>query len=39
MVAYYEGETEHAPTHLLPVLAKALKVTSDQFLGLEKIGG
>jgi transcriptional regulator with XRE-family HTH domain len=36
MVAYYEGETEHAPTHLLPALAKALGVSTDQLLGLEK---
>jgi len=36
MVAYYEGETEHPPTHLLPALAKALGVTTDQLLGLEK---
>jgi transcriptional regulator with XRE-family HTH domain len=36
MVAYYEGETEHPPTHLLPALAKALGVSTDQLLGLEK---
>lgn len=36
MVAYYEGETNHPPTHLLPALAKALGVTTDQLLGLEK---
>jgi hypothetical protein len=30
--------TAYPPSHLLPVLAKALKVTSDQLLGLEKIG-
>jgi transcriptional regulator with XRE-family HTH domain len=36
MVAYYEGETEHPPTHLLPVLAKALSVSADELMGLEK---
>ncbi len=34
MVAYYEGETEYPPAHLLPVLAKALGVSADQLLGL-----
>ncbi len=38
VIAYYEKETAYPPSHLLPVLAKALKVTSDQLLGLEKIG-
>ncbi len=28
----------YPPSHLLPVLAKAFKVTSDQLLGLERIG-
>ena len=36
MVAYYEGETEHPPTHLLPALARALGVSADQLLGLAK---
>lgn len=35
MVAYYEGETEYPPAHLLPVLATALGVSTDQLLGLE----
>jgi transcriptional regulator with XRE-family HTH domain len=35
MVAYYEGETEYPPAHLLPVLAQTLGVTTDQLLGLE----
>jgi hypothetical protein len=30
---------EHPPSHLLPVLAKALKVTADQLLGLEEVKG
>lgn len=37
VIAYYEGETEHAPTHLLPQLAKALSVTTDELMGLEKV--
>lgn len=39
MVAYYEKETEYPPTHLLPLLAKVLRVTADQLLGLEKEKG
>ena len=37
MIAYYERQTQHPPTHLLPALAKALGVTADQLLGSEKI--
>ena len=37
MVAYYEGETVYPPAHLLPQLAKALGVSTDQLLGLEKV--
>ena len=36
MVAYYEKETQHPPTQLLPALAKALGVSADQLLGIEK---
>ena len=32
MVAYYESQTEHPPTHLLPSLADALSLTTDQLL-------
>jgi transcriptional regulator with XRE-family HTH domain len=39
VVAYYEKETAYPPSHLLPVLAKALKVTADQLLGLEEVKG
>jgi len=35
MVAYYEGESDYPPTHLLPRLAQALGVSTDQLLGLE----
>lgn len=37
VIAYYEGETQYPPTHLLIPLAKALKVTTDELLGLKKI--
>lgn len=37
MIAYYEKETQHPPTHLLPVLAKALGLSADQLIGLEKV--
>jgi len=37
MVAYYEGETQYPPTHLLPALTKTLGVTADQLLGIEKV--
>src|ERR1035438_2597352 len=37
MVAYYETETTHPPTHLLPLFAKALGITTDQLLGIVKV--
>lgn len=37
VVAYYEAQTEHAPTHLLPALADALGITTDQLLGREPV--
>jgi len=37
MVAYYEKQTAHPPTHLLAILAKALGVSSDQLLGIEEV--
>jgi transcriptional regulator with XRE-family HTH domain len=37
MVAYYESQTEHPPTHLLPSLADALSLTTDQLLGREAV--
>lgn len=36
VIAYYESQTQHAPTHLLPAIAKALGVSTDQLLGLQK---
>lgn len=32
MIAYYEGETEHPPTSILPRLAQALGVSADELL-------
>jgi len=37
MVVYYERETSHPPTHLLPHLAQVLGVTTDQLLGIQKV--
>ena len=33
MIAYYEGQTDHPPTTLLPGIARALNVTTDALLG------
>ena len=35
MIAYYEKQTQHPPTHLLPVLAEALGVSADELLGIK----
>ena len=37
MVAYYEGETEHPPTALLPLIANTLGVTTDELLGVQPL--
>lgn len=37
MVAYYETQTSHPPTHLLPHLAKVLGVSTDQLLGIKEV--
>src|SRR4030067_3232599 len=37
VIAYYEGETDYPPAHLVEPLAKALKVSSDELLGLKRI--
>lgn len=36
-IAYYEGETQHPPGSLLPAMAKALGVTTDELLGAVSI--
>ena len=35
VVAYYESESEHIPTNLLVPIAKALKVSVDELVGLK----
>lgn len=35
MIAYYEKQSKYPPTHLLPVLAKALGTTADELLGID----
>jgi transcriptional regulator with XRE-family HTH domain len=37
MVAYYEGQTEHPPAHLLGPLCAVLGVSSDALLGLKPV--
>ena len=37
MIAYYEGETNFPPAHLLIPIAKALKISVDVLLGLKNI--
>jgi transcriptional regulator with XRE-family HTH domain len=36
MIAYYEKQTQYPPTHLLPVLSKALGTSTDELLGINK---
>lgn len=36
MVVYYEKECERIPIRLLPIFARALGVSADELLGLEK---
>jgi transcriptional regulator with XRE-family HTH domain len=33
MIAYYEIQSDHPPTSLLPAIAKALRLTTDELLG------
>jgi len=37
MVAYYEGQSQHPPTTHLPVMARVLKLTTDELLGTTAI--
>jgi transcriptional regulator with XRE-family HTH domain len=37
MLAYYEVESEHPPTHLLPAIAGALHITTDELLGVAPV--
>ncbi len=34
MLAYYEVQSEHPPTHLLPAIARALQLSTDELLGI-----
>ena len=34
MLAYYEAQSEHPPTKLLPLLVEVLGVTADELLGI-----
>lgn len=36
MIAYYESQSDYPPGALLPLIAKALNVSSDVLLGIEK---
>jgi len=37
MIAYYEIQSDHPPTSLLPAIAKALRLTTDELLGAAPI--
>ena len=37
MMAYYEAHTQHPPAALLPLLARTLKVSADELLGLQSV--
>lgn len=39
MVAYYEGQSERAPAHMIDRLAQVLKVSADELLGLRPVSG
>lgn len=36
VIAYYEGETNYPPTHLIIPIAKTLRMSVDELLGLKK---
>lgn len=37
VIAYYEGETKFPPAHLLMPIANALRVSTDELLGVKQI--
>jgi transcriptional regulator with XRE-family HTH domain len=37
VIAYYEGETNYPPAHLIEPLAKALNVSVEELLGVKAI--
>lgn len=36
MVAYYEGQTEYPPVHLLPALSEIFGISTDALLGIRR---
>ena len=39
VIAYYEGETNYPPGYLIGPLAKALKVSVEELLGIKAVKG
>lgn len=39
MAAYYEGQTDRPPVHVLDKICQALGVSADELLGLKKVEG
>ena len=37
VIAYYEGEMHYPPAHLIEPLAKALKISTDEHLGIKAV--
>lgn len=37
VIAYYEGETDYPPAHLIVPIAKALNVSTDELLGVKNV--
>ena len=37
MIAYYEKQAKYPPTHLMPILVKALGTSADELLGIKEV--
>ncbi|MCC6808504.1 MAG: helix-turn-helix transcriptional regulator [Deltaproteobacteria bacterium] len=37
MIAYYEAQAKHPPTHIMAVLSKLLGVSADELLGIKPV--
>jgi transcriptional regulator with XRE-family HTH domain len=37
MISYYEGHSEYPPANLIPLMAKTLRVSSDELLGIKPL--
>ena len=37
VIAYYEGETQYPPAHLIIPISKALEISTDELLGVKEI--